>query len=67
MFFQIPSKVAAVLGSMAVANSAANPWVFLLFNVNLKCLQFAFGNCFSVPSCLETDFTTRRGIYDSTR
>lgn len=48
---------------MAVANSAANPWVFLLFNVNAKCLQFVFGKCFTTPSCLED----RRGVFDSTR
>ena len=35
----IPSAVASVLGGMAVANSASNPYVFLVFNVNLRCLH----------------------------
>ena len=35
----IPSAVASVLGGMAVANSASNPYVFLVFNVNMRCLR----------------------------
>lgn len=31
--------VGTIIGSMAVANSAVNPYVFLLFNVNAKCLK----------------------------
>ena len=35
----VPSAVASVLGGMAVANSASNPYVFLVFNVNVRCLR----------------------------
>ena len=34
----VSSTVASVLGGMAVANSATNPYVFLLFNINWKCV-----------------------------
>uniref|UniRef100_A0A2C9LGM6 G-protein coupled receptors family 1 profile domain-containing protein n=1 Tax=Biomphalaria glabrata TaxID=6526 RepID=A0A2C9LGM6_BIOGL len=32
-------NVYALLGGIAVANSAVNPYIFLLFSVNLKCLR----------------------------
>ena len=35
----ISPVVASIIGGMGVANSAVNPYVFLLFNVNAKCLK----------------------------
>lgn len=39
----VSPELAGILGSMAVANSAANPYVFLLFNANLSCLRSILG------------------------
>ena len=54
----IPREVYAVLGSMAVANSAINPYVFLLFNANVKCLSRIFKCCGKKKS--------RKRYFDST-
>ncbi|ELU01967.1 hypothetical protein CAPTEDRAFT_183735 [Capitella teleta] len=40
----VPKKVASILGAMAVANSATNPFVFLVFNVNWACLRGTFSS-----------------------
>ena len=57
---KVPAELASVLGGMAVANSAANPFVFLLFNANLKCLH---GLAASLLPCRHRD---RRAYFDST-
>lgn len=41
---KVPGNLAAILGSMAVANSATNPYVFLLFNANLQCMRGVLSN-----------------------
>ena len=53
----VPPIVAAIIGAMAVGNSAVNPYVFLLFNANGKCAQGLL-HC-----CKPHD---RRGYYEST-
>lgn len=56
----IGNNLYSILGSLAVANSIANPYVFLLFNANWKCVK-------SIKLCpfnaTETD--TRRFMYSS--
>ena len=53
----VPPIVSAIIGAMAVANSAINPYVFLLFNANMKCVQGV------VHCCKPRD---HRGYYEST-
>ncbi|GFN75270.1 orphan G-protein coupled receptor 27 [Plakobranchus ocellatus] len=38
-FKNLSSAVYGVLGGIAVANSALNPYIFLLFSVNMQCLR----------------------------
>ncbi len=56
---KVPGIVYSILGGMAVANSVANPYVFLLFNANAKCMQGIFMTLFPCRS------RGQRGYYDS--
>ncbi|CAG5126197.1 unnamed protein product, partial [Candidula unifasciata] len=38
-FNKLSTTAYALLGGLAVANSAVNPYIFLLFSVNVKCLR----------------------------
>ena len=53
----VPAMVASIIGGMAVANSVTNPYVFLLFNANTKCLS-------GILHCRKRH--DRRGNYEST-
>ena len=46
----VAPEVAAILGGMAVANSAVNPFVFLAFNANRTCVA-SFLPCVKPPPC----------------
>jgi hypothetical protein len=35
----IPKVVTAIMGALPVANSVINPYIFLFFNVNYRCLK----------------------------
>ena len=61
-FGQVPGLVAAILGGMASANSAANPYVFLLFNANLKCARGFVSSVFPCGS----KSRERRAYFEST-
>ena len=53
----VPPIAASILGGLAVANSAVNPFVFLLFNANAQCMS-NFLPCVKPPE-------SRPSVYDS--
>nr|AKQ63024.1 orphan G-protein coupled receptor 27 [Platynereis dumerilii] len=66
----VSAALAAVLGSMAVANSAGNPYVFLLFNANWACLRRVFlalcpccARRFEPSPSTRSDYTLNRSDY----
>lgn len=54
----ISKKLYAILGGMAASNSATNPFVFLLFNINLKWIK-------EIRKCSSNGISTRRNCMSS--
>ena len=74
---KVSPVLAAILGGMAPVNSATNPYVFLLFNANTKCMRGVLASILprrllnirggDYETALRSDYSTMHTDMNSTR